>query len=361
MRFLYKIHSGYDGFRPAKIPERLDAGERLVLGWRRYLDAANRDDEVWVYFRGPHRFEDSVYVKGRIDSIDFTKENVSLRVDDYDSERPIVDSEAASRIAEVVSRRYQQVFVWPEHWESADCDVFGSRESCEAKRCGLCAKWGGYPTVDEKGLSPLSKLRGSGLATIAPAYWARPTRCYLAKRRLKASVLEITDLITDFKLGNGLLAFPFSLGMHEALRTRNLVEFDAIVPVPLSPDKAARGELHRTRVLAKELSELLHCPVAEVVTLTGPISKRRHLAGGSSYASFQARYESLLSVDPRARRLRRVLIVDDVCTYGGTLRAVARALRAAGAGTTRLVATAAAQMVVKDALGDESVVAIPGA
>ena len=85
------------------------------------------------------------------------------------------------------------------------------------------------------------------------------------------------------------------------------------------------------------------------------------MAGGSSYASFESRYESLLSVDPRASRLRRVLIVDDVCTYGGTLRAVARALRAAGAGTTSLVGTVAAQMVVKDALRDESAVGIPGA
>lgn len=168
MRFLYKIHSGYDGFSPAKIGERLDESGRLTLGWRRYLDAANRDDEVWVYFRGPHRFENSVYVKGRIDSIDFNTASVSLRVDDYDAEHPIVDSEAASRIAEVVSRRYQQVFVWPGRWESADCDVFGSRESCEARRCGLCGRWGAYAIVDEKSLSQLSKLRGSGLAAIAP-------------------------------------------------------------------------------------------------------------------------------------------------------------------------------------------------
>ena len=360
MRFLYKINSSYDGFRPAKITDRLDADGHMTLGWRRYLDAANVGDEVWVFFRGPHSFDDSVYVKGRIDSIDFSKESVSLRVDDYDPERPIIDSGAASRIAQVVSRRYQQVFVWPGPWESADCDVFGSRESCEAKRCGLCDKWSAYATIDKGSLKALTKLQGSGIAALAPAYWARPTRCYLAKRRLKGSVLEITDLITDFKLGNGLLAFPFSLGIHEALRARDLVEFDAIVPVPLSPDKAAKGELHRTRALARELSQLLQCPIAEVVTLEGPISKRRLLAGGSTYPSFQARYESLLSVDQRASRLQRVLIVDDVCTYGGTLRAVAGALRAVGAGTTRLVATAAAQMVVKDALGDESAVVIPG-
>ena len=118
MRFLYKINSSYDGFRPAKITERLDESGRLTLGWRRYLDAANVGDEVWVFFRGPHRFENSVYVKGKIHSVDFATESVSLRINDYDPERPIVDSGAAIRIAQVVSQRYQQVFVWPEPWES---------------------------------------------------------------------------------------------------------------------------------------------------------------------------------------------------------------------------------------------------
>ena len=359
MRFLYKIHSGYDGFSPAKIKERMDERGRLALGWKRYLDAANRGDEVWVFFRGRQRFADSVYVKGRIDSIDFDTETVSLHVDTYDLERPVVDPEAARRVAQVVSPRYRQVFVWPEPWESGDCDLFGSRESCADRRCGLCRQWGAYATIDEGALEVLPKLRGSELTALVPAYWARPARCYLAKHRLRGSILEVTDLITDFKLGSSVLAFPFSLGIAEALRGRDLVQFDAIVPVPLSPDKASMGELHRTRALAKELSDLLDCPVVELVTLTGPISKRRHMANDGTYASFLRRYESLLSVERRGRRYQRILIVDDVSTYGGTLRAVAKALRASGAGASGLVATTAVQMVVKGALRDEAAVATP--
>ena len=38
MRYVYKIHSGYDGFSPKRIPERM-SGKTLRLGWKRYVDA----------------------------------------------------------------------------------------------------------------------------------------------------------------------------------------------------------------------------------------------------------------------------------------------------------------------------------
>src|SRR3990172_7677500 len=63
MRFIYKINSAYDGFTPAKIPARLLAGKRIKLGWNRYVDVVDPGHEVWVYFRGPHRFEPGVYIK----------------------------------------------------------------------------------------------------------------------------------------------------------------------------------------------------------------------------------------------------------------------------------------------------------
>ena len=38
LKWLYKIYSNYDGFRPAVIPQRLLDGNLLELGWERYLE-----------------------------------------------------------------------------------------------------------------------------------------------------------------------------------------------------------------------------------------------------------------------------------------------------------------------------------
>jgi hypothetical protein len=57
VKFLFKINSGFDGFRPARIPDRLEPGGLLPLGWDRYIDAVDDGSEVWVYFRGPRHAE----------------------------------------------------------------------------------------------------------------------------------------------------------------------------------------------------------------------------------------------------------------------------------------------------------------
>jgi hypothetical protein len=62
LKFLFKIWSGYDGFRPAEIPNRQLPGGLLRLGWGRYIEAVELGTEVWVYFHGPHAFENGVYV-----------------------------------------------------------------------------------------------------------------------------------------------------------------------------------------------------------------------------------------------------------------------------------------------------------
>ena len=71
MKFLYKIYSRYDGFTPSAIPNRaVNDGKRLVLGWQKYIDSVSRNDECWIYYHGPHRFQNGVYVKGSIHAID---------------------------------------------------------------------------------------------------------------------------------------------------------------------------------------------------------------------------------------------------------------------------------------------------
>jgi hypothetical protein len=76
LKFLFKIHSGFDGFQPKKIPERLISGRKLELGWDAYLDSVEMGDEVWVYFHGPHQFDRGVYAKGFVTDIDFQRHKV---------------------------------------------------------------------------------------------------------------------------------------------------------------------------------------------------------------------------------------------------------------------------------------------
>ena len=81
MKFLYKINSGYDGFTPQQIPQRVsESNGRLELGWALYLDSVSLHDECWIYFRGPHKFDNGVYIKGTISSIDRAGRRVLLTI-----------------------------------------------------------------------------------------------------------------------------------------------------------------------------------------------------------------------------------------------------------------------------------------
>lgn len=67
MKFVYKINSSFDGFRPSCIPARLE-GKSLELGWKTYVDVVELGDEVWVYFLGPHKFVNGIYARGIVEN-----------------------------------------------------------------------------------------------------------------------------------------------------------------------------------------------------------------------------------------------------------------------------------------------------
>ena len=101
MKFVYKINSGYDGFRPAVIPDRLEADGRLALRWDRYIDSVEEGSEVWVYFKGP-RLAEGIYARGRVTSIDRAKAQVLIRVDSFATDEPLIAPDEDARIAELV-------------------------------------------------------------------------------------------------------------------------------------------------------------------------------------------------------------------------------------------------------------------
>jgi len=322
----------------------------LELGWVKYIDTLTvNEDTCWVYFHGPHAFTAGVYVKGTIHKIDYESSTVSLRVRDFSTDAPLTDEDTNERIADVVSVKYRQVFLWPEEWNIVPtCDI----ASCKKRLCDGCAVWNELPVISP---NRVNSPGGIYAQLVVPAYWIIPSRCYLPYegKRPASWVRRVSHMFNDFKLGEEGYTYPLALGIFEALRRHNAIEFDAIVPIPLSPDKEKAGEVHRTRALATELRRLLGAPVREYLTLSEPVSKRRMTAAGYSASAFKQRYSGALRVDDGIQKLNHVLIVDDVITRGWTLGCATRAMHNANE-ALQITAAATGQMIMKAAVVDEA-------
>ena len=133
------------------------------------------------------------------------------------------------------------------------------------------------------------------------------------------------------------------------------MDFDGVVPIPLSPDKADAGEINRTGLLAKELAMLFGTTVTSVLSLKQPISKHRLRTDlGLTAKQFERHYRGALTADPGARGLSRILLLDDVCTEGSTLRCAVQAIREVNADCI-IVAATAGQMILKSVVRDKTV------
>src|ERR1051326_1057609 len=115
------------------------------------------------------------------------------------------------------------------------------------------------PRVEEAELTPPTRLRMSRFSGYAPAYWVLARRSWPVSggRTALAGIKDTTYVFNRFKTGTEELAYPLARGIADVLKERDLDKADFIVPIPLSPDKAKAGELHRTLALANELSQLL--------------------------------------------------------------------------------------------------------
>ncbi len=347
MKFLYKIHSGYDGFRPAVIPQRMEENSRLILGWRHYIDVVEKGWECWVYFHGQHHFENGVYAKGIVDDVDLDANKVSLRIREYSTESPITRRKVSKIVAEVVAPRYRQVFVWPEDRTIApECSL----SACKARRCDDCPTWTNLPLIKKGHAGSPSRLRRSVYEDAVSAHWIVPRRCY--ETRIAPKVLKMSARFAAFKVGEMAYAYPFARAMFEQLRKRNFLNFNYIVPIPLSPDKKNIGEKHRTLVLAKELGKLLAVPIREMLRLTENVSKRRMQSQGCTTAKFENTYSNALRADVPLDA-DRILLVDDVMTRGSTVAQALKVLRRQKSDAKVVVATAG-RMIVKEAVLKDS-------
>lgn len=127
-----------------------------------------------------------------------------------------------------------------------------------------------------------------------------------------------------------------------------------MVPIPLSPEKAQANELDRTGALATELARLLPgSRVTPVLSLNGPISKRRMQAQGYTPTQFMNRYRQLLAINPAVADLRRIVLLDDVITRGSTLSVAISAIRQVNP-QIEIVAAAAGQMILTAVVADQN-------
>ena len=150
------------------------------------------------------------------------------------------------------------------------------------------------------------------------------TRRQLNLRRVPASTAlhAETRRFYAFKAGDLSQAPVYALRIAAALRAAATADFDAVVPVPLSPDRAAAGAPHRTLALARALSRTLNAPVLELLLLAAPVTKHGDLPPDPTprdISAWEARYAAALVAAPVAPYLRRILVVDDAVCRGITL------------------------------------------
>lgn len=127
---------------------------------------------------------------------------------------------------------------------------------------------------------------------------------------------------------------PLAELLHESLQDR---DFDVIVPVPMHRSKLRRRGYNQAELLARALARRTGTPCALLLTTRVARKTQSLLGRGERRANVAGAFAA-------ARRAAgtRVLIVDDVCTTGQTIRACAEALLAAGAARVCAVAVAKA-------------------
>ena len=330
MFFAYKINVDRDGFTPQRLLGRLDARGRIHLGWRQYVDAVEQGDTVFVYFTG-RRLTPGIYCRAAVVEVDEDRRRVWLKIEEVDVDAPIADGATTRRVTALVSRSKRQVFALPED-APTDCSAFEpGASSCASRGCDRCPLWRRLPRVlPGEGGRP-DRLR-AGVQSLAAGMWTVPPRSFLGGQaeQVVPEAKLATDLLRTFKVGEGGLAYAFAAAAHESLRGQTSARFDAVVPIPLSPEKIEAEELHRALVLAVQLSFLIKAPVCEALSLAVPVGKRAMLKEQKSVQQFEATYRASLRVDEqRLSRYKSVLLVDDVCTRGSTLSVAAEALRRA--------------------------------
>lgn len=131
---------------------------------------------------------------------------------------------------------------------------------------------------------------------------------------------------------------PLASLLDETLRTRGDRDFDCIVPVPMHHSRQKRRGYNQAELLGRALSKLtaIHCDPALLVKKT-----EKQTQSTLARAARRANVRGVFSASDKVSG-RSLLLVDDICTTGETVRSAARELLAKGAARVCAVAVAKA-------------------
>lgn len=135
------------------------------------------------------------------------------------------------------------------------------------------------------------------------------------------------------------LAEPLAGLLVETLQTRGDLAFDALVPVPMSRAKQRRRGYNQADLIARALA-----PRASIVCDPSLLRRKVERATQSTLPKREraANVRGAFESDRRAKDLA-ILLIDDICTTGETLRACADSLLRQGARRVCAIAVAKAK------------------
>ena len=137
----------------------------------------------------------------------------------------------------------------------------------------------------------------------------------------------LEQVIHAFKFErHDFLDAPLATLLEETLAARGDVAFDAIVPVPMHAAKRRRRGYDQAELLAQALAKRVGIDWESLLTKRSDTPAQSKLARDARARNVRDAYAASAQAKDRS-----LLLVDDVCTTGETLRATARALLRAGA------------------------------
>ena len=211
---------------------------------------------------------------------------------------------------------------WRARTDSCCADCWRSLPLIDSAKCDSCAQ----PFAGDVGAARCIDCMSDPL----PVAWTEAWGHYRGalERVLHAFKFQRHDWFAE----------PFADALHDLVLARGPAAFDAVVPVPMSRAKIRRRGYNQAELLSRALARRLglRCD-------TTLLSKR-----------LERRTQSKLTKTERAANVRgaftasarsaskSILLVDDVCTTGETLRACAAALLGSGAARVCAVVVAKA-------------------
>lgn len=122
-------------------------------------------------------------------------------------------------------------------------------------------------------------------------------------------------------------ADPFADALRDLVAARGETRFDAVVPVPMSRAKLRRRGYNQAELLARALARRLRLR-CDTSLLAKRLERRTQSTLARAERAANVRGAFLASERSQSKS---IILVDDVCTTGETIRACAAALRRAGA------------------------------